>query len=38
MLTIKKFAEVEQGLMNDLVTMNSRLDAVQNKIERQKKR
>jgi len=37
MLTIKKFAEVEQGLMNDLVTMNSRLDAVQNKIERQKK-
>ncbi|KAL5274204.1 l(2)06496 family protein [Megaselia abdita] len=37
MLSMKRFAEIEQGLVNDLATMNSRLDVVQDKIERRKK-
>lgn len=37
LLSMKKFAEIEQGLVKDLATMNSRLDAVQEKIEKRKK-
>lgn len=37
MLSMKRFAEIEQGLVKDLATMNARLDAVQDKIERRTK-
>lgn len=37
MMSMKKFAEIEQGLVNDLANMNSRLDVAQEKIEKHKK-
>uniref|UniRef100_T1GL68 Uncharacterized protein n=1 Tax=Megaselia scalaris TaxID=36166 RepID=T1GL68_MEGSC len=37
LMSMKRFAEIEQGLVKDLALMNSRLDLVQEKIEKRQK-